>query len=448
MRASGSVRVDPNTLPLRWLFLDLNSYFASVEQAAHPELRGKPVAVVPTLGDGATIIAASYEAKAFGVKTLTKVGDAKVMCPGIILVHGDHTLYTYYHDKVIEACERVLPVDKVCSIDEMRFGLLGYETTPAGAREVALELKKSIAEHAHECLKCSIGVSTNAYLAKVGTELQKPDGLVIITAAELPGRLYGLKLRDWPGINRKMEARLQGCGIFSTEDLMAAPISLLERAFGHVMAERWWHLMRGYDIDFQARSNQSLGHSHVLAPELRNDKDGRAIMARLVYKACMRLRRSGLWTEFASFYVKDEVGWQASVGLPPTQDALTVLERLEPLWKGQKFGRVIQIGVTFGKLKEAEQVTPSLFDGETKPRARLGHAMDSLNMKFGKNTVYVGSLSKAKDHAGEKIAFAKTSLLSEGKDDNVYINTWTGEKVVSEPRRSVKSKKAQISRDK
>ena len=435
MRARGTVRVDPTTLPLRWLFLDLNSYFASVEQAVNPELRGKPVAVVPTLGDGATIIAASYEAKAFGVKTLTKVGDAKVMCPDIVLVHGDHTLYTHYHDKVIEACERVLPVDKVCSIDEMRFGLLGEETTPNGARAVARALKESIAEHAHECLKCSIGIATNAFLAKVGTELQKPDGLVLFEARELPDRLHGLKLRDWPGINVKMEARLKAAGVFSTPDLIAAPITVLEQAFGHVMAERWWHLMRGYDLDFQARTNQSLGHSHVLPPDLRNDSDARAVMQRLVYKACMRLRRSGLWAEHVSFYVKAEESWRAETGLPPTQDALTVLERLAPLWEGPRFNRPIQVGMTFGKLKEAEQVTPSLFDTETGVRAELGHALDHLNMKFGKNTVYVGGLTKAKDAADEKIAFQKTSLLSEGKGDNVYMDTWTGKKVVVPPKR-------------
>lgn len=435
MRATGTVRSDPATLPLRWLFLDLNSYFASVEQAVNPELRGKPVAVCPTHGDSATIIAASYEAKAYGVKTLTKVGDAKRMCPHIVLVPGHHSLYVHYHDLVVQACERVLPVDKVCSIDEMRFRLLGRETEPEGARQAALALKAAIREHVSDWMTCSVGVGTNAYLAKVGTELQKPDGLVVIEGKDLPDRLYCLRLRDFPGINHKLEARLQGAGIFSTEDLCAAPVHLLERAFGKVMAERWWHLLRGYDLDFQARSNQSLGHSHVLAPDLRNDADARAVMQRLVYKSCVRLRRSGLWASHVGFYVKAEEDWHAETSLPPTQDALTVMERLDPLWRGRVFSRPVQVGLTFGRLKEAEAVTPSLFDEGTTPRAQLGHAMDGLNMKFGKNTVYVGSLQKAKDHADEKIAFSKTSLLSEGKDDNVWMDTWTGKKHEKEKRR-------------
>src|SRR5947209_2706617 len=93
---------------LNWLFVDLNSYFASVEQQDRPELRGRPVGVVPMLADTTVLIAASYEAKAFGVRTGTNVGDAKRMCPGIELVEARHELYVEYHHKVVEAVESCL----------------------------------------------------------------------------------------------------------------------------------------------------------------------------------------------------------------------------------------------------------------------------------------------------------------------------------------------------
>jgi hypothetical protein len=95
---------------VRWLFLDLNSYFASVEQELQPHLRGKPVAVVPLMADTTSCIAASYEAKAFGVKTGVKVGDAKRMCPGLQLVEARHKEYVDYHHRIIEAVERCVPV--------------------------------------------------------------------------------------------------------------------------------------------------------------------------------------------------------------------------------------------------------------------------------------------------------------------------------------------------
>src|SRR5579871_4525772 len=106
--------VPANGPALNWLFLDLNSYFASVEQQDRPELRGKPVAVVPVLADTTCCIAASYEAKAFGVRTGTIVADARRLCPGIILVEGRHELYVDYHHRIVEAVETCLPVTAVC----------------------------------------------------------------------------------------------------------------------------------------------------------------------------------------------------------------------------------------------------------------------------------------------------------------------------------------------
>ena len=98
---------------LRWLLLDLNSYFASVEQELRPELRGRPIAVVPVMADTTCAIAASYEAKAFGVRTGTRVGDAKQMCPGIVLVEARHEVYVDYHNRIVEAVESVVPVASV-----------------------------------------------------------------------------------------------------------------------------------------------------------------------------------------------------------------------------------------------------------------------------------------------------------------------------------------------
>jgi DNA polymerase-4 len=186
--------------PAQWLFLDLNAFFASCEQQENPALRGQPVIVVQTLADSAVAIAASYAAKAFGVKTGTLVRDARRLCPAVVPVQANHRLYTEYHDLILEAVDTCLPVENVCSIDEMACKLMGTERQVQVARELAVKVKRALREQVGECLTCSIGIAPNVFLGKVGSDLQKPDGLVVITKADLPDILLGLQLQDIYGI--------------------------------------------------------------------------------------------------------------------------------------------------------------------------------------------------------------------------------------------------------
>src|SRR5262249_15614359 len=110
-----------------WLFLDLNSYFAACEQQENPSLRGKPIIVVQMVTDTTCAIAASYEAKAFGIKTGTGVREARQLCPTVIAVEAKHELYSVYHERVLEAVGTCLPVEKVLSIDEMAGRLVGRQ---------------------------------------------------------------------------------------------------------------------------------------------------------------------------------------------------------------------------------------------------------------------------------------------------------------------------------
>ncbi len=426
-----SLPLELHARPLRYLFLDLNAYFASVEQQERPELRGRPVGVCPVMADSSFIIAASYEAKRFGVKTGTRIGDAKEKCPEIVLVPARPPVYVAYHKRIIEVAESVLPVEEVCSIDEMRFRLLGKECGAQMAHELAIRMKRAIQEGVGQCMTCSVGVAPNPFLAKLATEIQKPDGLVILQADDLPERLYGLKLTDFTGINRKMEARLNGAGIFDARQLLAADKHELHRAFGSIIGERWWYLLRGFDLDIETHDRKSLGHSHVLAPDLRTEQGCREVLLRLLQKASARLRANKLWTSQMTVYVGGaEKSWSVRVKLPPTQDTVTLNQYFLEVWPEHDFVRPKSVGVTFHDLREAEQVTPSLFD-PTMDRAHLSEAVDEINQKFGKNTIYLAGMEKAKDSADEKIAFNKTWLFSEGKGDNVlpdggWVDTFRG----------------------
>jgi DNA polymerase IV len=417
--------VDKN-LPLRSLFLDLNSYFASVEQQLDPKLRGKPVAVVPTMADTTSCIAASYEAKKFGIRCGTSVGDAKKLCPDIILMKGNHPAYVAFHERVKKACDTVLPVDKVCSIDEMRFCLLATEEHPEVVTKLALQMKRALAEQVGECITASVGAAPNHFLSKLATDMMKPNGLVILEARDLPGRLFDLRLMEFCGINRRTKARLNAAGIFTGKDLVLATREELINAFGGVIGERFYLNLRGFPSNDDHESGKSLGHSHVLPPDLRTDQGCRDVLLRLLQKASARLRANSLWTAHMHISVSGIAkSWHADTSLAPTQDSVTMTERFLELWKQRDFERPLRVGVTFTSLLKSEQVTPSLFDA-TVERSAFNTAVDKMNQRFGKHKVFLAGMEKAKHTGDEKIAFQKTWLFQEGYNDNVYPDTFRG----------------------
>src|ERR1700709_100726 len=203
-----------------FIHVDLNSFFASVEQQIHPEYRNRPLAVVPTFADTTVAIAASYEAKALGIKTGTRVGDMKRICPEIILVEGNHTTYAEYSHRIAAAVELACPVAHTPSIDEMVCQLIGREQEPPRARQIALDIKASIRDNVGETLRCSIGMAPNRYLAKIASDMQKPDGLIGLLPSQLPRALMQLELRDLPGVGARTEQMLIRKGITTMPQLL------------------------------------------------------------------------------------------------------------------------------------------------------------------------------------------------------------------------------------
>jgi DNA polymerase-4 len=159
------------------------------------------------------------------------VREARRLCPDVVPVLANHRLYTEYHERILKAVDSCLPVEKVCSIDEMACKLMGTERQVPVARELAVKVKRAVREQAGECLTRSIGTAPNVFLGKVGSDLQKPDGLVIITKDDLPGILLGLELQDIYGIGPRMEQRLQRAGIVNVEQLWNATPFQLRRVW-------------------------------------------------------------------------------------------------------------------------------------------------------------------------------------------------------------------------
>jgi DNA polymerase-4 len=418
----------PSEPRIRWLFLDLNSYFASVEQELRPELRNRPIAVVPVMADTTCAIAASYEAKAFGVRTGTQVGEAKRMCPGIELVEARHELYVQYHHRVIEAVERCVPITAVMSIDEMAASLMGREQPLMAALDLAHRVKQSIREHAGATLRCSVGLAPNRYLSKIASDMEKPDGLVALTPDILEAALSGLKLRDLPGVGARMEKRLHDCGIRTMPQLLALGRDQMNDAWGGVNGEKLWHWLRGEDFnDPELEHQKSISQSHVLPPELRTHEGCYAVAHKLLHKAAMRLRTARLWTTNVTLSIKfavskadakrlhnsgiPQAGWSHGATVIECQDNQTLVEALQKLWalrpQGAQHQKPFYVGVWLGNLVPDHLHTLSLFSGleSESRRTRLSSTMDALNHKYGLDTLMPASMLLARAAAPTRIAF-------------------------------------------
>jgi DNA polymerase-4 len=418
------------------LHIDLNSFFASVEQHLHPEYRGKPTAVVPTLADTTCCIAASYEAKALGIKTGTQVGEAKRICPGIILVNGDHAEYARYSHAITKAVERICPVAHNPSIDEMVCQLMGREQQPPAARQISLAIKQAIKDDVGKTLRCSIGMAPNRYLAKIASDMQKPDGLIGLLPSQLPRAIAHLELRDLPGIGARTEKRLNAKGITTMLQLLALDRTGMHQLFDSVWGDRMYHWLRGHvtgDDGAPVASDiqKSLGHSHVLAPEHRSPTGAWAVAHKLLHKAAMRLRMEHFHTSSLSVTVKyaltraqsertaksrqhysgiKNIGWGMEARFRPCQDTLSLLEALQGCWKqspnGPEYQRPFFVGVTMRNLIPDDEMQTMLFE-EPGNRSQLSATMDKLNLKYGHTTLHFAGMLPARDSAPTRIAFTQ-----------------------------------------
>lgn len=397
-------------MSLNALYVDFNSYFASVEQQLEPSLRGKPVGVLAVMAETTCCIAASYEAKKFGVKTGTGVRDARKLCPDMIFVEARPPLYVQFHHKLIEIVESCTHVEKVLSIDEMVCKLTGSQQIPENAFKLAAKIKREIAKHGGEYIKCSIGIAPNTFIAKVASNMQKPDGCVMIQQHELPERLYGLELRDLNGVGKQMEARLHRHKITTVEQLYAANRQQLQTAWGSIEGERMYDKLRGIEPYYVKNARSSLGHSHVMPPVQRNFEGTRAVLHRLLQKASMRLRSYELLASRISVKVRflDQPHWGRESAISPTDNTLRLTQALETFLQHYPHGKFtpVKVGVSFSGLMTPDEVARDLF--QVKPlesEKKLNKAIDTLNLKYGKNTVYFGGAHDALKDPPMRIAF-------------------------------------------
>ncbi len=434
-----------------FLHVDLNSFFASVEQQLHPEYRNRPLAVVPSFADTTVAIAASYEAKALGIKTGTRVADMKRICPEIIMVEGDHSTYADYSHRIAAAVEQVCPVAHTPSIDEMVCQLIGREQEPPRAREIALGIKQSIRDRVGETLRCSIGMAPNRYLAKIASDMQKPDGLIGLLPSQLPRALTGLELRDLPGVGARTEQMLIRKGITTMPQLLALDRQGMHNLWNSVWGDRMYHWLHGHSTGDDGapppnEMQKSLGHSHVLGPAHRSPEGAWAVAHKLLHKAAMRLRMEAFCAGTMAVTIRYQFNreqvdrflaapgsarakqpvpkkklrehssgirhdsWGMEARFPACQDTLSLLETLTKLWAqqpaGPEYQRPFFVGVTLGRLIHEDEQQPTLF-ADPDNRGELSRTLDKLNLKYGHTTLHFAGMLPARDSAPTRIAFTQ-----------------------------------------
>ncbi|HEV8605786.1 MAG TPA: hypothetical protein VGQ99_10495 [Tepidisphaeraceae bacterium] len=401
-------------MSLRVLFLDMNSFFASVEQQLRPELRGRPVAVAAIDVDSTVCIAASYEARKYGIRTGTPVWQARKLCKSLQLIEARPDIYVRIHHQIRDAVESCLPVHAVLSIDELSCRLSPAEAEPAAAIALARRVKQAIRDRVGRHLLCSIGLAPNRLLAKAAADAQKPDGLVTITEQDLPHVLYPFQLDDLSGIGPRMLKRLNEIGVMTIEQLYLLSESQMRDVWGGVVGQRWWHWLRGHDLPEAPTRRTTLGHSHVLPPELRTEQAARAVLIRLIHKVGARLRRinylAGRMEIYISFTFREE-GWSKSVSLGLCQDTQTMLEAFHELWHYRpRPGKPTQVAVTLYDLACEGSASSPLFPAQLR-RMNLARTLDQLNSKFGSDMIYFGGMHGMSSAAPTRIAFTQVPEL-------------------------------------
>lgn len=401
---------------LEKLYLDFDSFFASAEQQLDPALRNRPIAVVPLDSPHTSVIAASREAKPFGIKTGTSVRDARALCPDIVFLEARPDVYVKMHNRILSTIETCVPIAAVRSIDEVACTLLASEARdPQG---LAARIKRALHEEMGAVLTCSIGVSLNELLAKIAAEMDKPDGCVVLGHDDLPGRLFDLRLKDLPGISKGMEQRLEQSGVNDVRGLWALAPKHARAIWNSVEGERFVAALHGYAVEKPETVKRMFGHGRNLPPDWRAPDKVLQCARLLCLSAARRLRRSHYRAGALSYTVGTR--WDSRVTVEgqfrPARDDHSFLNCLndlhEKLIKAGEMKKVNSVTVVLHDLSGETEASLDLFDtpGMTEQRGqweRVSDLLDKVRVRHGSKALNLGLTTGPGNYIGSKIAFGR-----------------------------------------
>lgn len=371
------------------LHVDMDAFYASVEQLDDPSLRGKAI-IIGAPESRSVVSSASYEARRFGVRSAMPVGQALRLCPHAIVVPPHFDRYVEMSARVMAIFRDVTPLVEPLSIDEAFLDVRGARRLWGSPGEIARMLRRRVLDETG--LTCSIGVAATKHVAKMASTISKPDGLLIVPERDTLDFLAARPVRALWGVGPKASAALEARGIRTVADVRETPREVLARALGEAMGEQVWRLAHGIDprpVDTQ-RVEKSVGHEETFHEDISDDAILRAELRRLADRVGARLRGGG-W-EGSTVAIKVRFADFTTISRSQTLS--------EPTAVGQRIGDaalelfasidrplpVRLIGVRAEKLRPAGSAAPALWDDDEGWR-RIEDALDGATAKFGRGVV-------------------------------------------------------------
>ena len=372
------------------LHVDMDAFFASVEQRDNPELRGKPVLVGGT-GPRGVVAAASYEARKFGCHSAMPSAVAKRLCPHAVFVKGSFEIYKRDSARVFEILESFTPLVQPISIDEAFMDITGSIGLFGPPESIAEQIRERV--RAELDLTCSVGVAPNKFLAKLGSDLNKPDGITVITPETIRSTLDPLPVSRLWGVGPSAEKSLHRIGVRTIKDLHALPEDVLRSKLGD-FGEHLWRLARGIDDRpvHTDREAKSISHEHTFAQNLEDPESVRAVLADECEQVARRLRRHGRFARTVT--VKIRFGDFETVTRSHTLESATdrtdaisqAARSLFDTW-ARSFRPVRLIGAGVSNLTDSSG-GDGLFDAGRAERQRaVDTVADAIAERFGKRAV-------------------------------------------------------------
>lgn len=397
----------PATWPRAIALVDMNAFFASIEQHDHTEWRGRPVAITNGL-QGTCVITCSYEARAYGIRTGMRLKQARQLCPGLIQCPAHPQRYATISTAIMDALQDITPDIEIFSVDEAFLDVTHCQRLLGTPPHIARLAKQKVFDASG--ILCSIGISGDKTTAKFAAKLNKPDGLTVIPPWEAEECLRDVPVTELCGIARGIGGFLAEHGVHTCGDVKKLPISVLARRFGNP-GRRIWYMCQGQDpagLQQDVPAPRSIGHGKVVPPDTRDSEVLLTYLLHMSEKVGTRLRRHHLQARTFAIGLRTVDGW---LGDKPrcalaTDDGRQIMELcrrvMQEHWQGQG---VHQVQVTaLDPVNRDSQL--DLFSATDDAQDEVNAVMDAVNQRYG------------------ELALAPARLLNRSRMPNVIAPAW------------------------